>query len=180
MSQPEVITVNSEALEATIRDLLPSQRGFGSELQASNLITPIIDLTPTAEGSALSTDLARAINYGGATAFYISNGDTTPASGLGFYRLTGIANVRSTSSGGGACKIILNDGSTDKVVYNIDLGTVTNDGSYGVPIYLILFLRSQDSLIVSTTSTKAIFTGSVRQIADGNGSTITPTGFEVE
>ena len=51
MSNPEIITVNSEALEATVRDLLPSQNGFGSELQASNIITPIIDLTPTAEGS---------------------------------------------------------------------------------------------------------------------------------
>ena len=47
-SVPEIITVNSEALQTTIRDLLPSQNGFGSELQASNVITPIIDLTATA------------------------------------------------------------------------------------------------------------------------------------
>ena len=33
-SVPEIITVNSEVLQETIRDLLPSQNGFGSELQA--------------------------------------------------------------------------------------------------------------------------------------------------
>ena len=47
-SVPEIITVNSEALQTQIRDLLPSQNGFGSELQASNVITPIIDLTAAA------------------------------------------------------------------------------------------------------------------------------------
>jgi len=51
-SQPEIITVNSEELQTQIRDLLPSQNGFGSELQASNVITPIIDLTAAAEGSS--------------------------------------------------------------------------------------------------------------------------------
>ena len=59
-STPEIITVNSEALQEQIRDLLPSQNGFGSELQASNVITPIIDLTATAEGSSLGTDLQTA------------------------------------------------------------------------------------------------------------------------
>ena len=73
MSQPEVITVNSEALEAQIRDLLPSQRGFGSELQASNVILPIIDLTPTAEGSILRTDLQTALSFGSLTAFDANN-----------------------------------------------------------------------------------------------------------
>ena len=75
-STPEIITVNSEALETQIRDLLPSQNGFGSELQASNVITPIIDLTAAAEGSGLPTDLARAIAFGSQTAFDVSNTST--------------------------------------------------------------------------------------------------------
>ena len=57
-SVPEIITVNSEALQATVRNLLPSQNGFGSELQASNIITPVIDLTPSAEGTVLRQDLS--------------------------------------------------------------------------------------------------------------------------
>ena len=68
-SVPEIITVNSETLQAQIRDLLPSQAGFGSELRASNVITPIIDLTATAEGSGLPQDFARALAFGSQTAF---------------------------------------------------------------------------------------------------------------
>ena len=60
-SVPEIITVNSESLQTQIRDLLPSQNGFGSELQASNVITPIIDLTSAAEGTGLPQILQQSI-----------------------------------------------------------------------------------------------------------------------
>ena len=69
LSAPEIISVNSEVLETQIRDLLPSQNGFGSELQASNVITPIIDLTAAAEGSGLGSNLQTAIAFGSQTAF---------------------------------------------------------------------------------------------------------------
>lgn len=72
-SVPEIITVNSEELQSLIRDLLPSQNGFGSELQASNVITPIIDLTPAAEGSGLRSDLQTALAFGSQTAFVANN-----------------------------------------------------------------------------------------------------------
>ena len=49
----QLISITSEALQATIRRLLPSQQGFGEDLQASNVITPVIDVTPTAEGLSL-------------------------------------------------------------------------------------------------------------------------------
>ena len=62
-SVPEVITVNSEELQTVVRDLLPSQNGFGSELQASNIITPIIDLTATAEGSRLPGSMQQAFDF---------------------------------------------------------------------------------------------------------------------
>ena len=77
MSSPEVITVNSEVLEATIRDLLPSQNGFGSELQASNVIMPIIDLTATAEGSGLSEELQTSLTLDSVTAFGVANAGPT-------------------------------------------------------------------------------------------------------
>ena len=79
-SVPEIITVNSEGLQTQIRDLLPSQNGFGSELQASNVITPIIYLTRAAEGSIVGENLQSAIAFGSQTAFDVRN---TP---------TGIAN----------------------------------------------------------------------------------------
>ena len=81
-SVPEIITVNSEGLQTQIRDLLPSQNGFGSELQATNVIVPIIDLTAAAEGSGLPTDLARALAFGSQTAVAVSNTTTTFSSVL--------------------------------------------------------------------------------------------------
>ena len=65
----QIISITSEALQATVRRLLPSQQGFGEDLQASNVILPVIDLTPTAEGSQLPNDLARSLNFGGATEY---------------------------------------------------------------------------------------------------------------
>jgi len=61
---PQIIRLTSEALQASIRRLLPSQQGFGLDLEATNVITPIIDLTPTAEGSELRQDLQSALAYG--------------------------------------------------------------------------------------------------------------------
>ena len=88
-SVPEVITVNSEPLQATIRNLLPSQRGFGSELQASNVITPIIDLTATAEGTTTPESLQQAISFGAVTADNIINTTTALAASPGFWRFRG-------------------------------------------------------------------------------------------
>jgi hypothetical protein len=86
-SVPEIITVNSEELQTLVRDLLPSQNGFGSELQASNVITPIIDLTPTAEGSTLRSDLQTALAFGSQTTFSVNNSSSTIANSPGFFWL---------------------------------------------------------------------------------------------
>ena len=96
-SVPEIITVNSEALQTQIRDLLPSQNGFGSELQASNVITPIIDLTSTAEGSGLPSNLQTALAYGSNTPFNVVNGNLTLVTSPGFYRVVGVCNIELIS-----------------------------------------------------------------------------------
>ena len=46
-----ISSVTSEALQLKLRQLLPSQQGFGTDLTASNTIVPVIDLTAAAEGS---------------------------------------------------------------------------------------------------------------------------------
>ena len=61
--EPELAQVTSNNLEATVRNLLPSVSGFGSRLGAQNVIVPIIDLTPTAEGSVLPVQLQTAWDH---------------------------------------------------------------------------------------------------------------------
>ena len=56
--------INSQELEDKIRQLLPSQGGAGAgfDLSASTQIIPIIDVTPSAEGSQLRVDLQSALS----------------------------------------------------------------------------------------------------------------------
>ena len=82
----QITSITSEALQATIRRLLPSQQGFGEDLQATNVITPIIDLTPSAEGSEIRADLQRSFSFGSITSFGAKNQTAVIASTPGFYR----------------------------------------------------------------------------------------------
>ena len=176
---PEITSVTSEALQATIRRLLPSQQGFGQDLQATNLITPIIDLTPTAEGSVLPTYLQTAIAFGSQTAFNVTNTSQTLTSTPGFYRLTGTVSQQTTGGSAGNAQIAINDGLGDKNVWsvqNVGTSTVTN---YAVPFDLTLFIRAGDSLKV-TCNQYGFISGSIRQVADVTGNLIQPSGFTFE
>jgi len=61
---PEIIRVVSDTLQAQIRRLFPAQRGFGDDLQATNLITPVVVLENAGqvpeEGAALPVQLQEA------------------------------------------------------------------------------------------------------------------------
>jgi len=74
---PQITSVTSEQLQVKIRDLLPSQEGFGTDLMAQNVIVPIIDLTAAAQGTSTPESLAQAINFGGATTFSVVNTTTS-------------------------------------------------------------------------------------------------------
>ena len=165
-STPEIITVNSEALQTQIRDLLPSQNGFGSELQASNVITPIIDLTGAAEGSGLPLDLQTALAFGSQTAFSISNGTTVLANSPGFYRV-----VAASTLSGGANSFDMTDGSTTVSVYK----HIAPDS--GLNLDLVFWLKAGISLSATSSSTNTNFAGSIRQIADSEGKLINPSGY---
>lgn len=168
-SVPEIITVNSEALQTTIRDLLPSQNGFGSELQASNVITPIIDLTDSAGGSTLPRDLQTALAFGSQTTFDVTSGSTTIANTPGFYRVTGNANIGtgSTSQQGA---IQLTDGVTTKVIAQFSQTGCT-------PFDFVVWLTTGDSIEVTASNNNFDMVGSVRQIADSEGNAVNPSGF---
>lgn len=163
--------VTSEALQSTIRRLLPSQQGFGVDLIASNVITPIIDVTPTAEGSQLPTGLRESISYGGSTAFAVFNATTTVASTAGFYRIDG--NSAATASAGAfqVGEIIITDGATPKSVKVLPTGTDYD---------LILFLDTGISVQIKSPGASFGMFGSIRQIADRYGNLSNPSGFTFE
>jgi len=174
---PEITQVTSETLQAKIRELLPSQQGFGNDLQASNVILPIIDLTATAEGSGLPVSMQQALAFGSQTAFDVSNTTTSIISGTGFWRVTCGLQTIYDAAGTQSVKFSMSDGLSTKDVYNwTNTSTVSAFGAQFLDFDKVFFLSSGDSLsITATTFGRA--TGSYRQIADVNGNLVNPSGY---
>ena len=182
MSQPEVITINSEALEATIRDLLPSQNGFGSELQASNVIMPIIDLTATAEGSALPDYLQQALSFNSQTTFSADNSTVAIASTPGFYRIYAAYSTTANVASGGTtlCQLLITDGASTKNIWAVANFPNNQQGTMSGIIDLIVYLNAGETLQAATSHANAKVQGSSRQIADVAGDLVNPAGLVIE
>ena len=171
----QIIRITSEALQATVRRLLPSQVGFGEDLQASNVITPIIDLTPSAEGSQLPTDLSRSLSFQSVTSFNITNTTTTIADTPGFYRFYGIFS----DDGNSTMSIKFVSGLTTKIIWQLG-NTAQGDSDTYTPIDFIFFLDTNESVTGTTSSIGGALTGTVRQVADRYGNVSNPIGFTFE
>jgi hypothetical protein len=170
----EIVPVVSEALEAQVRNLLPSQRGFGEDLQASNVIMPIIDLTAAAEGTSVPTMLQTAQAFGSQTSFSAVGGSDTIANTPGFWRVTGAYSAGSninTVTG----DINISDGLATKTLYGFR--REGNSGQTTGIFDFVVFLRSGDSISAVTSDTATSIEGSARQIADVNGVLVNPSGF---
>lgn len=166
----EIVPVVSEALEATVRNLLPSQRGFGEDLQASNVITPIIDLTPSAEGSQVRSDLQSAIAFGSQTTFRVENTTTTIINNAGFFRVFGVVSAYS----GSALTFNLTDGLSSKTI--LEYANIAGDVERS-NLDFIVFIAPGESMNIVSSAAAAIAAGSTRQIADVNGNLVNPSGF---
>jgi hypothetical protein len=176
-STPEIITVNSEALQTQIRDLLPSQNGFGSELQASNVITPIIDLTAAAEGSGLPVSLQQAQAFGSQTTFNITNTTTNLANSPGFYRITASSSAFAASGAFSTNSFDISDGfGTKRIFQHTVYGDGGNSGT-SLPVDYIVFLAAGETLSGTSSSTTAFIVGTYRQVATGDGTLVQPSGF---
>lgn len=175
----QVTSVVSEALQAKIRTLLPSQQGFTEDLQAQNVIVPIVDLTETASGSGLRADLQVASSFDN-TAFQVNATSTTVVDTPGFYNLVGSLYV---GYGGTLSSSVVQIEDSSGAVKSI-WGFKTTDAISGthaifLDIKLTLFLATGESLRI-VGGTDATMFGSVRQIADANGNLVNPSGFFAE
>ena len=175
----QITSITSEALQATIRRLLPSQQGFGEDLQAQNVIVPVIDLTPTAEGTALPQYLQEALNFVGATAFSSDGSDETIANVAGFWRVTAVAACFSSTAENKLSRLRISDGSTTKTIWQLTTPDNASNQLVSESVDFVIYLRPTDSIIASSGST-GTFVGSVRQVADNNGNLIVPSGFTFE
>jgi hypothetical protein len=176
-SQPEIITVNSEDLQTQIRDLLPSQNGFGSELQASNVIFPIIDLTRSAEGSGLPEYLQRAASFGGITAFDVINTTTTIINTTGFFQIDFYLTMQNTGSASGLFTMDITDGVSSKQMFEGGRGAGSTVFEQGGFHQMLVFMSAGHSLSITSGSTSVRLAGYHRQVATGDGTLVSPNGF---
>lgn len=166
----QVKNVTSEALESAYRALTPSQDGFTEDLMASNVILPVLDLTADAGGASTPQYLQTALAFGSQTAFNIINTTTTIANVPGFYRVYGTSAVRG--SGNQSATWLLSDGTTDKEIWAL----ISDDHSF-LEYDFTVFLNTGELIKGTTTTATAFLKGSIRQVADVNGTLVNPSGF---
>lgn len=165
-------TINSEAIESKINQLLPSQAGFGAgiDFSASTMVIPIVDLTETAEGSGLRQDLQKSLSFATANAFSVQNTTTTIVNTTGYWQISGVSTT-ALVTGAQSVDIIINDGTTDKTVWSHSVPA--SAGSTAIEVNLLIKLPASHSIKVTCTA-QAICKGSARQIADISENLISP------
>ena len=179
---PEITSITSEALQATIRRLLPSQQGFGNDLQATNLITPIIDLTPTAEGSALEPLLQRAWDFSTGSNI-VGTTKTTIISTSGFWKVDLNALLRLSSASSLVWRVAIEDSAgTSKDVWVFSSNNTPSAGDVDSTMQetFIVYLRAGDILTATAGLAGHEISIWYRQVADVSGNLTQPLGFTGE
>tara|TARA_R100001086_G_C11837447_1_gene258215 strand:- start:888 stop:1415 length:528 start_codon:yes stop_codon:yes gene_type:complete len=170
-------TIKSNAIEDKINQLLPSQGGAGAgiDFSASTMVIPVVDLTESAEGGAQRQDLQSAISFTTATAFNVANTTTTIINTTGFWRIFGTMAILNPNSVNRQLQMIINDGTTDKVIFGMDSIENSQDTNYNHIEYdFIIKLEAGHSFIINSSDNFSNAVGSVRQIADVNGNLTNP------
>ena len=174
----QVTEVTSEALQSLFGRLLPSQSGFGEDLQASNVITPIIDLTATAEGSILREDLQTSATLTDITNYDVTNSNSTVVSTPGFYKFVGNMFCTAVSAGDSTGTIAVTDGSTTKNIYKfVGQDQTTTTPQPNVLYDFVVCLSAGESIKITSDNNNMTVNGYFRQIADINGNFTNPSGF---
>ena len=173
-----ISTVTSEALQLKLRQLLPSQQGFGTDLSASDTIIPVIDLTQAAEGSDVPQFLQTAWDFSTGHNTISTATTTDIISNTGFWKID-LNYSANTGASDRSVSVVINDGSSSKVIWEFNQA---QGSSGGLPVLenaeFYAFLRAGDTLQVITVSASSFFFDIwYRQVADLNGTLVTPIGF---
>jgi len=162
-------TIKSQQIEDKINQSLPSQGGSqpGLDFSASTMVIPIVDLTETAEGSALRQDLQTSFSLTSSNTFNFNTATQTLINTTGYYRVFGSNSFINTSQ----IAFQLTDGLSSK---NILVQNGYNGFSFNIPYDFIVFLPAGNSLRAVSTNSSAQCTGLARQIADINGNLVNP------
>ena len=173
----QITNVTSEALQARVRTLLPSQQGFGEDLQASNVILPVIDLTDTAEGSSLPSYLQTALTFTDATTFAVNNTTTQIVNTAGFWQINATITTRGGTAGDNTGAIRLSDGLSTKDVIRLTTDAISSGSLTADVITVVICLSAGETISIFSGRDTVFVEGSARQIATLDGTLVNPTGY---
>ena len=168
-------TIKSQKIEDKINQLLPSQGGFqpGVDFSVSTMVIPVVDLTETAEGSSLRQDLQTALSFTNATHTALENTSATLVNTPGFYKVNINYNMRTETSAIRNATIKINDGVSDKIVWQTQVHQTSSGYGVSNDFEIIVFLGAGDSLIGVSSDDQIMLNVVTRQIADVSGNLIT-------
>jgi len=169
--------IKSDGLESKVRELLPSQGGLGQnfDLSASTQIVPIVDLTESAEGSNLRSDLQRSLSLGSVTSFQVGNTTTTLINNTGYFRVVGNMNGFASSTTDRNANFVLTDGVTSKTLQTFTIAQNTStQPNIIMPFDFMVFLEAGHSMTATTTAVQLQLSGSTRQVATILGELVDP------
>ena len=166
--------INSQSLEDKVRNLLPSQGGAGAgfDLSASTQIIPIVDLTESAEGSNLRSDLQTSFSFTSLTNTQIVNAtNTVIVNNTGYFRVFGTSRAINTS----LQELNLFDGTTSKPLIKFNIASIGAQVSTTL-FDFIVFLDAGESLRGTSDASgdSNFIVVSTRQIADITGNLVNP------
>ena len=171
--------VTDEALEKRFRDTFRSQGGaeLVDDLYAQGVIVPIVDFTAAATGQQISENLQTAWDFTTGHAS-VANTSQTLITNAGFWKvdLNVVASFTNTAR---EAKVQITDGLTSKPVWEVNfeaIGSSSTEAAAQQDVFVV-FLRSGDSLVASTTDSRVKLDLVYRQIATVSGDLINPSGF---
>ena len=168
-------TIKSPNIESKIEQLLPSQGGAGAgiDFSASTMVVPIVDLTETAEGSALRQDLQTAFSHTNANQTSLENSTITLVNTTGFFLVQVTYAIQSETTAIRNAIIKINDGATDKIVWKMSVHQTSTGANANGNYKFIVFLGAGDSLIAVSDDDQVMLNVTTRQIADIDGNLTT-------
>jgi hypothetical protein len=172
-----ISTVTSEALQLKLRQLLPSQQGFSTDLSASDTIIPIIDLTGAAEGSGLPFDLQTASSFAAVNEFRAVNATAVIANTAGFWKILYAVTLPHNTTKNLTATISLSDGTSTKNLWKAENYNNNDVGTNSFQGHIYVFLNAGETVSAITNDSEAFLIGSAIQVADNNGVLTNPAGF---
>ena len=169
----QIIPIVSEALQATVRRLLPSQNGFGEDLQASNVIVPIVNLTPSAEGTELRSDLQRSLDFTTTHKRVTPTDNDVGSTGFNFLYFSAFNTSGTTTRN---IEIKISTGLSSNTIFKCVVPAGNQPQNVFIGPILTIFVPAGYTLSVVPES-DLITDVTTRQLATVNGVLVDPNGY---